>query len=86
MDLEEMGYEGWTGFIWRKMEISCEFYEHGNERSGFIRGWKYLDRLSDYQVIKNDCSVNLERARCEIDWLSPEGLRLDTCFVLSCTQ
>jgi hypothetical protein len=38
MDLEEIGYEGWTGLIWRKIEISCGFCEHGNEGLAFIKG------------------------------------------------
>lgn len=47
-----MAYEGWTGFIWRKIEIRCRFCEYGNERSGFMKGWKYLDRLNGCGVTK----------------------------------
>jgi hypothetical protein len=27
-------------------------YEHGNEPSGFIKGWGFLDYLSDCQLLK----------------------------------
>jgi len=35
---------------------SCE---HGNEPSVSIKGWGFLDYLSDYKLLKNDCSMEL---------------------------
>jgi hypothetical protein len=33
------------------------FYEHGNERSGFIIGEEVFDWMRDYQLLKNGCSA-----------------------------
>jgi hypothetical protein len=36
------------------------FPEHGNEFSGVINGGKFLDQLSDYQLLKDSvCSMEL---------------------------
>jgi hypothetical protein len=29
-------------------------YEHGNELSGSIKGWEFLEFLSDYWLLKKD--------------------------------
>jgi hypothetical protein len=31
-------------------------FEHGNELSISTEGWKFLDYLSDYQLLKNESS------------------------------
>jgi hypothetical protein len=35
---------------------SCE---HGNEPSGSIKGGELADQLSDYQLLKKDCSIEI---------------------------
>jgi hypothetical protein len=33
------------------------FCEHGNEPSGSIKGWEFLDQLSNYKLLKKDHGV-----------------------------
>jgi hypothetical protein len=33
--------------------------EHGNEPSGSIKSKEFLDELSDYHLLKKDCSMEL---------------------------
>jgi hypothetical protein len=44
MDFKEIG---WEGVVWTPRS-----YEHGNERSGSIKGREFLDGLSDFQLLK----------------------------------
>jgi hypothetical protein len=39
MDLREIGWNVWTGFIWFRVG-SCE---HGNEPSGSIKGGEFVE-------------------------------------------
>jgi hypothetical protein len=32
-------------------------YEYGNEPSGFIKDGEFLDQLSNYQFLKEDCGL-----------------------------
>jgi hypothetical protein len=43
MDLTGSGYGPIAGFC-----------EHGNEPSGYIKGWELLDQLSDCEVLKEE--------------------------------
>jgi hypothetical protein len=53
---------------------SCE---HGNEPSGSIKGGKFLDWLSDYQLLKKDCSLELVRLPKQIVDLQ---IRIQICI------
>jgi hypothetical protein len=43
----------WTRFIWLKGPVAGS-PEHGNEPSGSIKGGKFLDQLSDRQLLNKD--------------------------------
>jgi hypothetical protein len=43
MDLEELEYWAWYGFIWIRIGQVASCCEHGNEHSGSIRYEKFLD-------------------------------------------
>jgi hypothetical protein len=47
MDLREIGWKLWTGFIWIRIGVN----EHGNETLGSIKG-KEFDWLSEYWLPK----------------------------------
>jgi hypothetical protein len=49
----------WSGFIRLRMGPVTDSCEHGDGPLGFIKGGKFLDWLSDYQLLKKDCSVEL---------------------------
>jgi hypothetical protein len=52
----EMGWREWIGFIWLRTGTAVTDYcEQGNELSGSVKGGKYLDCQSDYQLLKKDC-------------------------------
>jgi hypothetical protein len=34
--------------------VSCE---HGNEPSGSVKGWEFLDKLTDYQLLWKDSAA-----------------------------
>jgi hypothetical protein len=34
---------------------SAVFHEHNYEKSGSVKGGKFLDQLCDYQIVKKDC-------------------------------
>jgi hypothetical protein len=38
----------WTEFILFRTGTSCRICEHGREPLGSIKGWEFLDRLSDH--------------------------------------
>jgi hypothetical protein len=39
---------------WIKIRASGGPCEHGNEPSGYMKGGEFLDRLSDYYLLKKD--------------------------------
>jgi hypothetical protein len=43
MDLREIGWEVWIGFIWLRIGSVADCHEHGNEPSDSIKGWKFPD-------------------------------------------
>jgi hypothetical protein len=54
MDLREIGWDGmeWIGLIWLRIgtvEGSCQ---HGNEPSGSIKCWEFLESLHNWQLLK----------------------------------
>jgi hypothetical protein len=46
--LKETGLETLDGFIWFRMRSIAD-----NGPSDSIKGWKYFNYLSDYQLLKN---------------------------------
>jgi hypothetical protein len=52
--LGKWGGRLWTGFVWVRKEPVVSCCEDGNKHSGIIKGGKFLDQLSDYQLLK-DC-------------------------------
>jgi len=42
----------------RASETSC--CEHGNESSGCIKGREFIDQLSNYKLLKNDCAPRIQ--------------------------
>ena len=46
--------------VWEFIELDREgASEGGNKRAGSIKCMKLLDRLSDYQLVKDDCQIRL---------------------------
>jgi hypothetical protein len=43
-DLEEIE---WEELIWLKIRISSMLYDQGNEHSGFIKCWAFIEQLTD---------------------------------------
>jgi len=43
MELREVGWMLWTGFIYLRIRTTDEICEHGNDRSGSIKGAEFLD-------------------------------------------
>jgi hypothetical protein len=43
MDLQDVGWETWTGFIWLRSRIGVGPYECGNKPSDSIKLGKFLD-------------------------------------------
>jgi hypothetical protein len=41
------------GLIWLRIGSNAGFCEHGNEPSGYKRSKKFLEQLSDCQLLKN---------------------------------
>jgi hypothetical protein len=44
----------WTGRIWLRIEPAVGSSEHGNETSGSLKAWEFLDWLSGYKLLKKD--------------------------------
>jgi hypothetical protein len=48
MDIQETGWEGWTGFIWKRAGTVAGCCEHGNEPPGSIKCPEIFDELRNY--------------------------------------
>lgn len=58
MNLKEMGSElDSTGSGQGSLMVSCE---HGNKPSGSIKGWSFLDYLTNYQLFKKISALGKE--------------------------
>jgi hypothetical protein len=45
------------GLVLLRIRTGGGFCEHGNEPSGSIKGGEFLDYLSDYQFLENNCAA-----------------------------
>jgi hypothetical protein len=57
-DLKEIGCEDVDCSSGSGQSVVAGSCEHGNERSGFIKDWEFLDQLSDSQPL-NNCFMEL---------------------------
>jgi hypothetical protein len=55
----------WNVFIWLRIHLVPDSYEHGNEPPGSIKGGELLDQLNDHQHLKNDLIRQCVHRPCE---------------------
>jgi hypothetical protein len=57
MNLKDIRWEDVDCIGRLKIGSSCGSYEHGKEPLGRMRVGKFLDRLSDYHILRKNCAI-----------------------------